>query len=171
MTEHVRVPCEAAEVARDELDSLINKSDALEEGSLAMTPLARARKRIAEQLDCDDDHVVQALDIIDQVGEETGAETSSVDPLTDATFRARDAFAAALEGGDGPWLSLIYRPLAGPARRVRLTESPAPTAVAALEEAEHTGCNWRTVGREELRRVQIDGVAYHGSESGVFNGP
>ena len=97
MTNHVRVSVEAAEVARDELDVLIDESDALEEAGHAMTPLARARLRIAHQLDLDNDQIVQALDIIEGVGEETGAETSPVDPLTDAIFRARDEFQEVLE--------------------------------------------------------------------------
>lgn len=93
---------ESAATAYQELDWLIEASDhPTDEFGDAMTPLARARQRIVDDLlegedGADHDTVVQVLDVIDAVGEETGAETAPVDPFTDAIFEAHDELGTVL---------------------------------------------------------------------------
>lgn len=87
------VSSETVEVARRELDILIGQTDhPTNEYGDAMSPLARARKRITEM--AEESHgdvcagMLSARERIDEVGEETGAETSPIDPLQDDIFRA-----------------------------------------------------------------------------------
>lgn len=70
---------------------------------------------------------------------------------------------------DDPTTTIVLSPVSGPARRLRLVESDVPGSAFALEEAQWDGCAWRSAGREELLQVEIDGVAYNGSESVVFD--
>ena len=46
------------------------------------------------------DIAVQAVDVVDAVAEETGAETSPIDPLQDDIFQAKREFDDALQGDD-----------------------------------------------------------------------
>ena len=110
--ETVTVDAQAALVARRELRLLISETDCVDTDAgeeEAMTPLARARWRIAKKRKAwtglDDrraDGLRTALGIITQVSEETGAEISKVDPLQDDIFEAKRALDEALdlEGDD-----------------------------------------------------------------------
>ena len=158
MTEHVRVPREAVEEAHRELDIFIRQHDALEPGGLAMTPLARVRRRIENEMD--GDAAEQALDIVEAVGEATETVTDPHDQLTEAIFRARSQLDDALETGDSPETTLILWPVTGATRRLRLRPSETPGAAAALEESTWTGRAWHHSGREELECVEVDGVRY-----------
>jgi hypothetical protein len=82
---------EVAEVCLRELQILVNVTEHLsDEYGDAMTPLARARKRI-EDLDgegIDDFTIANVLQTLDGVASRTGAENSPIDPLQDDIFRA-----------------------------------------------------------------------------------
>jgi len=97
--ETVEVPVWAFRKAYRELDHAIERTgggDAFE----ASTPLAAVDQAIA---DADDDLDAYTLgwvrETIREIGGERGVETKPIDPLTDATFRARTAFEDAF-GGD-----------------------------------------------------------------------
>ena len=91
----VEVSTDAARVARRELGILIEESTPRGENGQPMTPTARIRQRLAEELP--EDVAAQAVDIVDAVAEETGAENSPIDPLQSDIFRAETEFANALE--------------------------------------------------------------------------
>ena len=88
--ETVEVSTDAARVARRELGILIGESAPRGENGQPMTPTARIRQRLAEELP--EDAAVQAVDIVDAVAEETGAENSPIDPLQADIFRAETEF-------------------------------------------------------------------------------
>lgn len=96
--ETVEIPADVARTARRELGILISETDAPEEGGQPMTPTARIRQRLEEELP--HDLAVQAVDIVDAVAEETGATHRPVDPLQDDIFRAKDALADVLGEDD-----------------------------------------------------------------------
>ena len=74
--ETVEVPAEAARVAYRELGMLIDETDAVEEGGQPMTPTARIRERLVEELP--HDIAVQAVDVVDAVAEERRRRLSAV---------------------------------------------------------------------------------------------
>lgn len=100
--DEVTLDPEDAAVCLRELDILVSETAAPgDQYGDAMTPLARARKRITEEFDLDeaDEHdvVVQVLDIIDSVANDTGAAATPVDPLQDDIFRTLDTLAEELD--------------------------------------------------------------------------
>jgi len=101
----VTVGVETAETCLRELEILVDVTDHPEnEYGDPMSPLARARSRIVALDDVDEETQREVLDVIDEVGEATGAETSPIDPLQDDIFRAKsdleDALAAGADDGD-----------------------------------------------------------------------
>jgi hypothetical protein len=82
---------ELAEVCLRELQILVSQTDhPTDEYGDAMTPLARAQKRI-EDLDGEGiDHftIQSVLQTIEGVADQTGAESNPIDPLQDDIFRA-----------------------------------------------------------------------------------
>jgi len=87
--DQVTLDPEVAEVCLRELEILVDTTDhPTDEYGDAMTPLTRARRKIAELDGVDHDTQVQVLDIIDEVGNTIGAETSPIDPLQDDIFHA-----------------------------------------------------------------------------------
>lgn len=104
----VAVDVETAETCLRELDILVDETvDPENEYGDPMSPLARARSRIVALDDVDEKTQREVLDVIDEVGEATGAETSPIDPLQDDIFQAKsdleDALGTAGDGdGDAP---------------------------------------------------------------------
>jgi len=90
-TDEVTLDPEVAEVCLRELRILVHITEhPTDEYGDAMTPLARAQKRI-EDLDgegIDDFTIRNVLQTLDGVASCTGAENSSIDPLQDDIFRA-----------------------------------------------------------------------------------
>jgi|GEM_PF-6165754 len=100
-TENVAiVSLEAAEVARRELDILIEQTGGPNAGiDESCSPMALARQRI-ERLEgegIDPFTVATVLQVMYGVAEERGVEISSADPLQDDVFRARSEFESDLE--------------------------------------------------------------------------
>lgn len=95
----VTIDWDTAKEAERELRLLIEATEAVEEHGDAMTPLARVRQRINDQLDVDEHHdvLVQVLDIIEQVGDDTGTETAPTDPLTGNILSAHQNLKEAME--------------------------------------------------------------------------
>lgn len=103
-SETVTIKTETAEVALRELEFLIERTGGddghemtdVDGQTRAMTPLALTRRRIKQLPPDARAHAV--LEIIDEVGDQTGAETNpGVDPLTDGVFRARADLREVLE--------------------------------------------------------------------------
>lgn len=90
-TDEVTLDLEVAEVCLRELQILVDVTDhQSDEYGDAMTPLARARKRI-EDLDgegIDDFTIANVLQTLDGVASRTEAENGRIDPLQDDIFRA-----------------------------------------------------------------------------------
>lgn len=104
-SDSVVIDTETARVAYEELGHVISESDPPEEHGQAMTPLARARKRVKYASENAFTPQLRAgykgaLEAIDNVGEQTGAETAPADPLTDAIFDARRSLGEALGRDD-----------------------------------------------------------------------
>ena len=99
----VTVDVETAETCLRELGILVDVTDDPEnEYGDPMSPLARARSRIVALDDVDEETQREVLDVIDEVGEATGAWTSPIDPLREDIFRAKSDLEDALAGaGDG----------------------------------------------------------------------
>jgi hypothetical protein len=101
--EEVTLDPELAEVCLRELQILVSQTDhPTDEYGDAMTPLARARKRI-EDLDGEGiDHftIQSVLQTIEGVAEQTGAESNPIDPLQDDIFRAIHSLEDELEVED-----------------------------------------------------------------------
>lgn len=99
----VAVDVETAETCLRELEILVDETEDPEnEYGDPMSPLARARSRIVALDDVDEEHQREVLDVIDEVGEATGAETSPIDPLQDDIFQAKSDLEGALgAAGDG----------------------------------------------------------------------
>lgn len=95
----VEVPVRAAMTAYEELGMLIDETADPDGLDRPMTPLARARRHI-EMLPADATRR-DVLDVIDVVGEETGAETAAVPPLAGHVFEARHQLGRALENRGG----------------------------------------------------------------------
>lgn len=118
----------------------------------------------------DDDALQAAADAAFAALEEHGVNTEGVAPVRNEA--ASEAGQRAIDGvvGTGtPELELILSPIASDTRRLRIREAAEPGVPFALEQSEWTGCSFRAVGREQLDRVEIDSVAYHGEE--VITGP
>ena len=104
----VAVDVQTAETCLRELEILVDETEDPEnEYGDPMSPLARARSRIVALDDVDEETQREVLDVIDEVGEATGAETSPIDPLQDDIFQAKgdleDALGAAGDDhGDAP---------------------------------------------------------------------
>lgn len=104
----VAVDVQTAETCLRELDILVDETEDPEnEYGDPMSPLARARSHIVALDDVDEETQREVLDVIDEVGEATGAETSPIDPLQDDIFQAKgdleDALGAAGDDhGDAP---------------------------------------------------------------------
>lgn len=121
--------------------------------------------------DVDDEALQAAADAAFAALEEHGVNTEGVAPVrNEAASAAGQRAIDGVVGADGPELELILSPIASDARRLRIREAAEPGAAFALEESTWTGCAWRAVGREQLERVEIDGVAYHG-DAEVITGP
>jgi len=98
----VTVDAETAVTCLRELEILVDETEDPEnEHGDPMSPLARARSRIVALDDVDEETQREVLDVIHEVGEATGAETSPIDPLQDDIFRAKSDLENALGGGDG----------------------------------------------------------------------
>ena len=103
----VTVNAETAVTCLRELEILVDETEDPEDKcGDHMSPLARARARIVALEDVDEDTQREVLDVIDEVGEATGAETSPIDPLQGDIFRAKsdlkNTLAAGAEDGDAP---------------------------------------------------------------------
>jgi hypothetical protein len=98
----VTVDAETAVTCLRELEILVDETeDPKNEYGDPMSPLARARSRIVALDDVDDETQREVLDVIDEVGEATGAETSPIDPLQDDIFQAKTDLEETLAAGDG----------------------------------------------------------------------
>ena len=99
----VAVDVQTAETCLRELDILVDETEDPEnEYGDPMSPLARARSRIVALDDADEETQREVLDVIDEVGEATGAEASPIDPLQDDIFQAKSDLEGALgAAGDG----------------------------------------------------------------------
>ena len=98
----VTVDAETAVTCLRELEILVDKTeDSEDEYCNSMSPLARARSRIVALDDVDEETQREVLDVIHEVGEATGAETSPIDPLQDDIFRAKSDLENALAAGGG----------------------------------------------------------------------
>lgn len=96
----VAVSRKHAEVALRELNTLIRETEGSNGGEEHLTPLARVMIRLK-----DNAHGAftpgaeaaysTAIEIVNDVADETGAETAEVDPLQDDIFQARDELAEA----------------------------------------------------------------------------
>ena len=99
--EEVTLDAEHAAVCLRELDILVEETAAPgDQYGDAMTPLARARERIVDEFDVDEDNpsdVGAVLDIIDEVANDTGAAAAPIDPLQDDIFETLDALAEELD--------------------------------------------------------------------------
>lgn len=98
----VEVPVRAARTAYEELGILIEETADPDGLDRAMTPLARVWRHIRMLPESATRRDV--LDVIELVGEATGAETAPVPPLAGNVFEARHQLGRALEeyaeGGD-----------------------------------------------------------------------
>jgi hypothetical protein len=93
----VTVDAETAVTCLRELEILVNETEDPENGyGDPMSPLARARSRIVALENVDEETQREVLDVIDEVGKATGAETSPIDPLQDDIFQAKSTLEDAL---------------------------------------------------------------------------
>lgn len=98
----VTVNAETAVTCLRKLEILVDETEDPEDKcGDHMSPLARARSRIVALEDVDEETQREVLDVIDEVGEATGAETSPIDPLQGDIFRAKSDLEGALGAGDG----------------------------------------------------------------------